>query len=99
VDDPFRSRHEPALTLYEAFQREATKRKGRAVDEWVKAEREAVWHAACTYAQQHGLRIPSLAEVASCEHYAMGSVDYGSKWAYQVERMMKVADGVKVPAP
>jgi hypothetical protein len=87
--DPFRPRPEPALTIYEAFQAEAKKRKGRSLDEWIKAEREAVWHAAATYAQQHGMSVPTIDEVARAERYAMGSVDYGAKWAYQVERYMK----------
>lgn len=86
--DIFQPRQEPARTLYEAFQQEATKRRGRSVQEWCEAERLAVWTAARDYAQQHGLTVPTMAEVSSAERYAMGSVDYGSKWAYQVARRM-----------
>jgi len=88
-DDIFRPRHEPALTLYEAFQQAAKKRKGRAPAEWIAAERSAVWTAARDYAQQHGLTVPTLDQIKRCETYARGSVDYGAKWAYQVERVMK----------
>ena len=72
---------------------EARKRKGRPLHEWVKAEREAVWRAARNYAQQRALRVPTIGEVMSCERYAMGSVDYGAKWAYGVARVMRDADG------
>jgi hypothetical protein len=89
--DVFRPRHEPALTIYDAFQAEAKHRKGRTFDEWASAERLAVWRAASEYARQHGLREPLMAEVERAESYAMGSVDYGAKWAYQIERSMRPA--------
>lgn len=92
--DPFRPRHEPARTIYDAFQAEAKRRKERTVEEWVRAERDAVWRAARDYAQQHELTIPTMAQVESAERYAMGSVDYGAKWAYQVERHMMGAQHV-----
>ena len=34
---------------------------------------------------------PTMAEVESAERYAMGSVDYGAKWAYGVAHVMKEA--------
>jgi hypothetical protein len=87
--DPFRPRSEPALTLYEAFQTEAKNRKGRTFSEWSAAESMAVWQAARDYAQAHGLTVPTLAQIKSAECYAMGSVDYGAKWAFQVARTMR----------
>lgn len=86
--DPFQPSHEPARTLYEAFQQEARLRKSRPIAQWVEAERNAVFKAACDYARAHGLRAPTLEEVRAAEMYAMGSVDYGAKWAYGVERAM-----------
>lgn len=87
--DPFRPHSEPAMSLYDAFQAEARKRKGRSVEEWIKAEREAVWRAARDQAEMLGLRCPLMSEVEAAERYAMGSVDYGSKWAHGVARVMK----------
>lgn len=50
--DIFRPRNEPALTLYEAFQAEAAKRRQTAkVEDWVTRERHAVWVAARDYAK------------------------------------------------
>ena len=85
--DPFQPRHEPARTIYDAFQDEATKRPGRK--DWVKAERERVWSVARDYAQQHGLPVPTLAEVERAEQSACGHVDYGSKWAYGVAELLR----------
>ena len=88
-DDPFRPRRQPAQTIYDAFQEEARKRKdGRSFEEWSEAERMAVWKAASEYAQAHGMTVPTMEQVKSAERYAMGSIDYGAKWAYQVERCM-----------
>lgn len=65
---------------------EAAFRKGRSFTEWSKAEAKAVWCATRDFAQQHGLRVPELAEVVSVEGQACGHSDYGSKWAlYAVE--------------
>ena len=87
--DIFEPTQEPARTLYRAFQQEAKKRKGRDVAEWVQAERDAVRAAACAYAKQHDLHEPTIEEVAAAERYAMGSADYGAKWAYQVASLMR----------
>lgn len=87
-DDPFRPRRQPALTIYDAFREEARKRKGRSFEEWSEAERMAVWKAARDYAEAHGMNVPTMEQVKSAETYAMGSLDYGAKWAYQVERCM-----------
>lgn len=93
--DIFRPHREPAMSIYDAFQKEAGNRKGREVSEWVKAEREAVWQAARDQAGMLGLRCPTLAEVESAERYAMGSVDYGAKWAYQVANAMNLPEPPK----
>jgi hypothetical protein len=87
--DIFEPRHEPAKSIYLAFQTEALKRKERAVDEWIIAERDAVFRECAHQAQIHGLRAPSMEEVAAAERYAMGSTDYGAKWAYQLIGVMK----------
>jgi hypothetical protein len=89
VKDFFRPRTEPARSLYDAFQEEAKKRKGRSFEEWNRAEINAVWYAARDYAQQHGLRIPYLDEVVSEERSACGHIDYGMKWAYGVAAAMR----------
>lgn len=81
---PFRPRQEPARAIHDAFQREANKRKGRQVDEWIRAELQAVFVAAQLAADFHGLRKLTMEEIQSAERYARGSVDYGATWAYQV---------------
>jgi hypothetical protein len=89
--DIFEPRHEPARSIYHAFQTEATKRKGRSIDEWLAAERDAVFREATHQAQRLGLRVPTMDEVASAERYAAGSADYGAKWAYCVVDAMRKA--------
>ena len=89
--DIFRPFQEPARTIYDAFQKEASNRKGRAVADWIRAERLAVWIAARDHAQQHGLRVPTLDDVIQAERQANGHVDYGAKWAYGVVRKMQEA--------
>ncbi len=58
MDDVFEPRREPARSIYKAFQAEARKRKGRSVDEWITAEREAVYREAVSQAQKHNLTPP-----------------------------------------
>lgn len=90
MHDIFQPRNEPALSIYNAFQDEAKKRKGRSVNEWVSAERNAVFREAVHQAQKLGLRVPTMGEIEAAERYAMGSADYGSKWAYGVvDAMLK----------
>ena len=94
--DYFRPHGEPARTLYDAFQAEACNRDGRCEREWQWEERRAVWFAAIDYAQDHGLQIPTLAEIERIEELACGHVDYGAKWAYGVaEIMTKLADAAE----
>lgn len=89
MQDIFEPRHEPARSIYNVFQAEATKRKERSVDEWLAAERDAVFREATRQAQMLGMRVPTMAEVASAERYATGSADYGAKWAYGVVEAMR----------
>ncbi len=87
--DVFRPRTEPAKTLYDAFQDEATKREGRTVSQWIHEERHAVWRTAVFYAHAHGMLVPSLDDIQRAEGSASGSVDYGAKWAYRVAEIMQ----------
>lgn len=79
----------PARSIYAAFQEEAKKRERRSVEEWMSAEVDAVHREAVHQAQAHGLRAPSKEEVERAERYAMGSADYGAKWAYSVVDAMR----------
>ncbi|MDR6389261.1 hypothetical protein [Paraburkholderia phenoliruptrix] len=87
--DVFEPRHEPARSIYRAFQQEAGRRKERSVDEWIKCEREAVFREAAQQAVFLGLRAPTMDDVARAERYAMGSADYGAKWAYCIVDVMR----------
>jgi len=89
--DVFRPAHEPARSIYDAFQAEAALRPGRHFLKWSRAEIEAVWRAARDYAQMHGRRIPTLEEIERAESYAQGSADYGLQWAIQVAALLKPA--------
>lgn len=65
---------------------EAGKRHGRSFEEWCAAESQAVWTATRDFALQHGLRVPTIAEIVRVESQACGHSDYASKWAlYAVE--------------
>lgn len=86
--DPFLPTREPARTLYLAFQDEAFKRRSRPGLDWIELERKAVHEAACRYARENGWPEPTLEDVESAERYACGSIDYGAKWAYALERAM-----------
>ena len=91
MQDIFEPRHEPARSIYHAFQAEATKRKGRSIDQWQAAECDAVFREATHQAQKLGLRVPTMDEVVSAERYAAGSIDYGAKWSYCVVEEMRKA--------
>lgn len=93
--DIFEPKHESARSIYLAFQTEAAKRKERSVEEWIKAEREAVFREAVHQAQKLGLRAPTIAQVIDAERYAMGSIDYGAKWAYCIVKIMQTQQGSK----
>lgn len=88
MPDIFEPSNEPARSIYLAFRAESAKRKGRSLDEWISAERKAVHDACVKAAATYGLPAPLLEQVAAAERYAMGSADYGAKWAYQLARGM-----------
>lgn len=89
MQDIFEPRYEPARSIYMAFQKEAEKRKGRSVDEWLAAERDAVYRESVHQAQKLGLRAPTMEQVISAERYATGSIDYGAKWSYCIVNVMR----------
>lgn len=91
--DVFEPRDEPAKSIYLAFQVEAAKRHGRALEEWIEAERTAVHQECRRQAESRSLKVPTIEEVAAAERYARGSIDYGTTWAYQLVRMMTRAAG------
>lgn len=88
MKDIFRPHFEPAKSIYDAFQDEASKRDGRSVEEWIDKEGKRVWSTARDYAQQNNLRVPTLEEVLNCELSARGHVDYGAKWAYGITELL-----------
>lgn len=97
--DVFRPTQQPAQAIYDAFQAEAAHRRNRGIDEWLLAERTAVWRAARDAAQQLGWRVLTLEEVRRAEDQAAGHTDYGAKWAYAVvEAMRRPAPAVRAAA-
>lgn len=91
ISDIFRPKREPARSIYDAFQNEASKRATRPLHEAFEAESHAVWQAARAAAAKHGLREPTLAEVDDACTYASGSIDFGAKWAYAIVDVMNRA--------
>lgn len=91
--DAFEPRNEPAKSIYLAFQVEAAKRHGRALEEWTEAERTAVHQECRRQAECRGLKVPTIEEVTATERYARGSIDYGATWVYQLVRTMTPAAG------
>ena len=89
MTDFFRPQHEPARLFYDAIVKMAEKRKDVDSDVWIPRERENLWSVARDYAQQHSLRIPTIAEVERAENQAIGHVDYAAKWAYGVCVLLK----------
>ncbi|MGE0769866.1 MAG: hypothetical protein AB7L90_25790 [Hyphomicrobiaceae bacterium] len=96
MPDIFRPSRDPARSIYDAFQAEATHRIQRPWPDCHEAEVAAVWRAARDYAQQHGLRVPTLAEVRRVERSASGHIDYGSKWAHYVSELLYSKDRANV---
>lgn len=87
--DPFRPNRPLPRVVYDAFQKEAEKRN---IDKssllWIKDERQAVYKAAKRYCKENGLPVLSLKEIEEAEQFAVGSADYGAKWAYKIERIV-----------
>lgn len=88
-NDIFRPTFEPARTIYDALTTEADKRKDRSYEEWRNAETQAVYMAAVLCAKKFNLIEPKLEQVIEVEADAIGHVDYASKWAYAVARLME----------
>lgn len=87
MSDLFRPHHEPARTIYDAFQEEAKKRKDHK--DWIERERQRVWTTARDCAQMYGLKVLTIEEIQRAENLACGHVDYGAKWSYGVVALMK----------
>jgi hypothetical protein len=88
MKDMFRPNKEPASIIYDAFHKEASKRGKKLCDEWIVAEREAVWEAARNYAQQHALTVPTMDQIKKAENQAVGHTDYALKWALGVAELL-----------
>ena len=87
MSDLFRPRTEPARTIYDTLVTEAEHRHQRMSD-WIECERTAVWKAARDYAQQHGMKVPTMAQVCVAERQACGHTDYAAQFAYGVAETM-----------
>lgn len=70
---------EPLRSIYDAFQAEAAKRKGRSFEEWSLAEMNAVHQAALTASSDPQFKLvpPTMEKVWAAKIYARGSADYG----------------------
>ncbi|WP_244260505.1 hypothetical protein [Burkholderia gladioli] len=84
----FRPIREPARSIHDALLREGAKRKSRTVEEWLTAERAAVWKEAIAQAHKLQLRVPSIADVERAERLAHGHSNYAAKWAHGVADAM-----------
>lgn len=69
MHDVFRPRMEPHRSIYDAFQDEAAKRKGRPFEEWSRAEMNAVHQAAMKASSdpQFKLKSPTMEMVRIAE--------------------------------
>jgi organic hydroperoxide reductase OsmC/OhrA len=85
----FEPKHEPAKTFYLAFEKEAENRKGKDPEDWILAERSAVYNAALDYATRKNLVPLTMEEIEKAEIYATGSADYGAKWAFKVVQALE----------
>lgn len=79
---------EPAGAIYDSIIQEAKKRREKECAQWIKDERLNVWTFARDYAQQHGLTVPTMAEIEAEERQACGHVDYAAKWAIGVHFLL-----------
>ena len=85
----------PAREIYDAFHAEARRRDGRAFEEWVSSEREAVFAAAVRQCRGLSLQPPTMDQVIAAEQRAYGSADYGSKWALGVADAIRQTNGLR----
>ena len=88
----FRPRDEPASVIFDAFMIESEKRHGKSVDEWKKKEEEAVWRASKEWAEARRYTYPTLEDVRREVSIAQGHIDFASKWAYGVSRLIGKGD-------
>lgn len=88
--DLVRPRMDPHRAIFDAFQEEASKRNGRSVEDWTKAELDAVYQAALRVSQDavYKLKPPTMGAVIAAELYARGSVDYGHTWVWKLLQSM-----------
>ena len=86
--DIFSPRTEPARFIYAAFCAESVHRKERELDEWLLSERQAVFQDAAEFASVQGWPAPTMEMVERAENAAVGSADYGSKWAIKLANSM-----------
>lgn len=87
--DHFRPRNDPARLIYDALVAESAKREGRSRAHWIMSERRAMLDAACDYANQHGLRAPTMKDIAEAERLGIGHTDYARKVAYAVQGVLR----------
>lgn len=87
--DVFRPKREPERSIYDAFQREAEKRSGRSVDEFVLAERNAILQEAEKQAAVFGLKVPTADDIIKAESWGMGHIDYAAKLVYKLVDTMR----------
>ena len=81
--------HQAIDSLVETLRDEATQRRSKPLNQWMADEPVAMWKAAGRFAQQHGLRPPSMDDVHSAERLARGHSDYERKWALGIARAMQ----------
>ena len=86
--DYLRPSGELSSLIYDAFNEVAKDRGKYKHPEWILREREAVFVCVKTYALNHNLMPLSLKEIECAENYALGSADYGSKWAHRIVDML-----------
>ena len=87
MSDIFQPTREPAKSFYDEIVKEAKKRPQRSGLEWINDELNHMWKVARDYAQQHGLQVPTLADIERAENLAMGHADYAAKWAYGIAEL------------
>lgn len=99
MHDIFRPHQDPARSIYDAFVAESQHRRHRSVEEWISAERSAVFLESVRQAEKHQLRPPTMEEVMRAERYAMGSCDYGATWIYRIVEAMHRPNPETSPRP
>jgi hypothetical protein len=86
--DIFRPNTEPARSIYDAFQKEASMRSSRSLNDWITTERVAVYNEALKQAHKLKVKPLTMDDIEKAELYALGSSDYGASWAYKIAQML-----------